>query len=66
MMLLKSFCTNPMVPAKRVVKAPTIVTTVHALGLHSNKGLERANKKTPAVHFVRKYLNLTIKVGLDL
>jgi hypothetical protein len=55
-----------MVPAKRVVKAPTIVTTVHALGLHSNKGLERANKKTPAVHFVRKYLNLTIKVGLDL
>ena len=47
---LKSFCTSPIVPANSVVTAPTMVTIAAAVGAYSMSGLERASKKTPAVH----------------
>jgi hypothetical protein len=46
---LMSFCSKPVVAAKKAVNAPTQVITTRVVGANSSKGEDRNNKYTPAV-----------------
>lgn len=39
-----SFCSNPVVAAKKAVSAPTHVITTNVVGAYSNKGDDRNSK----------------------
>jgi hypothetical protein len=58
-----SFCTSPIVPAKKAVKAPTKMTTLSAVGDSSKTGDSRATMKTPAVTMVAAWMSAETGVG---
>ncbi len=60
---LMSFCTRPTVAAKKAVVAPTIRTTLSAVGDSSNRGERRATMNTPAVTMVAAWMRAETGVG---
>ena len=60
---LMSFCTSPMVPAKKAVVAPMNITTAKASGESSKTGDKRATMKTPAVTMVAAWMRAETGVG---
>lgn len=44
-----SFCSKPVVAAKKAVTAPTQVITTSLVGAYSSKGEDRSRRYTPAV-----------------
>ena len=65
-----SFCSSPVLAAKKAVRAPTHVITTRVVGAYSNKGDDRNNRYTPAVTSVHHkynwlYLWLTISCPVN-
>ena len=60
---LISVCTKPTVAAKIAVVAPTMVTTLRANWLVSNKGDRRQTINTPAVTMVAAWISADTGVG---
>ena len=60
---LMSFCTRPIVAAKKAVMAPMSVTNCSAFGACSKIGESRATMKTPAVTMVAACISAETGVG---
>lgn len=60
---LISFCNNPVVAAKKAVKAPTQVIIISVVGAYSNNGDDRSNRYTPAVTNVAAWIRADTGVG---
>ncbi len=60
---LMSFCTRPIVAAKKAVIPPITVTTIRAFGAASNSGDRRATMNTPAVTIVAAWISAETGVG---
>jgi hypothetical protein len=63
MTFLRSFCSKPVVAAKKAVVAPKKHTTERMYGEYSNKGEHRIRRKTPAVTIVAACINAETGVG---
>src|ERR1700682_577198 len=58
-----SFCTRPMVAARKAVASPITATQSIAIGACVNKVAERAVMYTPAVTIVAAWINADTGVG---
>src|SRR6266852_5241227 len=58
-----SFCTSPMVAARRAVESPITATQSMAIGAWVNRMAERAVMYTPAVTMVAAWINAETGVG---